>query len=294
MHFEVVSFFSAGVRLSAHFYRPPIGSPQYPAVVFCAGFTGTKDALEGAAECVESGYGLLAFDHRGWGHSEGTAGTIYPMEQVHDIRAALSYLEGRPDVDSDRLGLLGHSFGGGNASYTAAIDTRVRCAVSVFGLGDGRQWLHEMRSQWEWQQFLQDVCADRIRRAQGSEERLVDPTESIMIASPERRTLKGHGIDVETPFSCAEAILDYRPVEFVHGITPRAMMWIATEGDTVVSASHSRRLYECAGEPKKLVVFPSDEHYGAYEGFRQEINAHTLDWLDRYLVSRDQVVLEST
>lgn len=290
MRREDVTFFADGLRLAGHFYWPADRPGPFPAIVFCAGYTGTKDSLEGAVEAlVDSGYGLLAFDHRGWGDSEGVRDAIHPHEQVRDIRAALSYLEGRADIDADRLGLVGNSFGGGNATVVAALDERVRCAVSVLGVGDGHQWLREMRSEWDWQDFLAEVRDDRIRRANGGEERLVDPTESIMIASPERRALKGSGTDARTPFSCAESILEHRPAEFAAGISPRAMLWICAERDTVASAALSRLCFDAAGEPRKLVVLPTDEHYGAYEAYRATIDEHTLTWLAEHMAPRPSV-----
>jgi len=290
MRREDVSFFTDGLRLAGHLYLPAEGAGPFPAVVFCAGYTGTKDSLEGAVEAlVEAGYAFLAFDHRGWGESEGVRDAIHPHEQVRDIRAALSYLEGRDEVDADRLGLVGNSFGGGNATVVAAIDDRVRCAVSVLGVGDGAQWLREMRSEWDWQAFLREVREDRVRRANGGEERLVDPTEAIMIASPERRALKGDGTDARTPFSCAESILEHHPADHAAMIAPRAMLWICAERDTVASAALTRRCYEAAGEPRKLVVLPTDEHYGAYEAYRAVIDEHTLQWLAQHMAARPSI-----
>ena len=53
------------------------------------------------------------------------------MKQVEDVRNAISYLQGEPGVDPDRIGLWGSSFAGGNAIVVAALDARVKAIVSA-------------------------------------------------------------------------------------------------------------------------------------------------------------------
>ena len=60
---------------------------------------------------VEHGYGVLLFDRRGEGASEG-AGNMFGWGGERDIFAAIDFLESRPDVDPDRIGGLGLSVGG--------------------------------------------------------------------------------------------------------------------------------------------------------------------------------------
>ena len=294
---EAISFYSHGARVSAFYYPARAGQERGPALVFCPGFTGTKanplyDLFLGPLN--EAGYGVLVPDHRGWGESEGERGAIYPLDQVEDIRAGLSYLETRADVQPNRLGLFGVSFGGGNATYTAAVDGRVQAAVAVSAVGDGPTWLRMMRREPEWWEFLDELADDRRQRALTGRSKFVDPTEGIMIASPERRALKGAGNPVHTPLASADAILDYRPVDVAHRIAPRAMLLICLAGDPVVPADLSRAMYAAAGEPKKLVVLPGAAHYAGYETFQREIVEHTLDWLGRYLLGAKDIHIEES
>lgn len=52
-------------------------------------------------------------------------------------RNALTYVESRDDVDSNRLGVFGISYSGGHVLILAAIDSRVKAAVSVVPVVDG-------------------------------------------------------------------------------------------------------------------------------------------------------------
>ena len=75
------------------------------------------------------GYGVLLFDRRGEGASEGE-GNMFGWGGERDIFAALDFLEARPDVDPDRIGGLGLSVGGELMLQAAAEDDRLAAVVS--------------------------------------------------------------------------------------------------------------------------------------------------------------------
>jgi dienelactone hydrolase len=58
------------------------------------------------------------------------------QDQTTDVRNAIAFLAGEPNVDRDRIGIFGTSYGGSLVTWTAAYDPRVKCAaVQVPGLG---------------------------------------------------------------------------------------------------------------------------------------------------------------
>src|SRR3970282_2717546 len=101
----------------------------------------------------------LCFDYRGWGDSKGDQrGWVMPTWQAEDIRNGITYLQTRPDIDPDRIATYGSGgTGGGNAVYVAAIDPRVKCAVCYLGVSNGRDWLHSMRREYEWGDYLKGI-----------------------------------------------------------------------------------------------------------------------------------------
>jgi dienelactone hydrolase len=102
-----------------------------------------------AAELAERGYVVIApdaiaFEERNWSDLPGKAeyyelasrlvrGQTLLAKVLHDVRVALDYLAARPEVDLDRIGFIGHSYGGRMAIWTAAIDPRIRASVSNCG-----------------------------------------------------------------------------------------------------------------------------------------------------------------
>ena len=73
------------------------------------------------------GYGVLIFDPRGTGESEGDP---YRWGGERDVKAALDYLRGRPDVDPQRIGGLGLSLGGELMLQTAGETDALKAVVS--------------------------------------------------------------------------------------------------------------------------------------------------------------------
>jgi pimeloyl-ACP methyl ester carboxylesterase len=284
---EDVAYVSDGDPIAGWFYPAPGAGPS-PAIVFCPGFTGTRQAAfyqPYVERFVDAGYAVLLADYRGWGDSGGPRGEIVPLRQVADVRNALSYLETRPEVDPARLAVVGVSFGGGNALYAAAVDERVRAVVAISAVTDGRAWMRAMRREYEWHELLDRLAADRQARVRGEDAVVVDPTEEILVATPERRATKVKG-DVpaaltpkQTPLWCAQDVIDFRPLEKVAVIAPRAALLFAVSRDAVVPGEQSEWAYGAAAEPKRFVRLDGDKHYEAYLEHLDLIWAETRDWL---------------
>ena len=245
-----------------------------------------------------AGYLCLAFDYRGWGESEGDErGLILPLGQVQDIRNAITYLQTRDDVDPNRIGVFGSGgTGGGNAVYVAGVDSRVKCTVTYMGISNGREWLRRMRREYEWIDFLKRLEEDRKRRVLTGSGEIVSAREDLMIETPERRTTTvkkevADKIPDAIPLWCADAIMEYSPEDVVHRISPRAALFIAVEHDAVTPEEQTVRLYEKAGQPKKLMMLKGTSHYGAYADYFEEVAEAVVDWYGRYLrYDRVQVV----
>lgn len=60
-------------------------------------------------------------------------GSCLQTKMVWDMQRGLDYLASRPEVDAARLGCIGHSLGGQQTLFLAALDERVRAAVSSCG-----------------------------------------------------------------------------------------------------------------------------------------------------------------
>ncbi len=293
MRDEPVSFYSDGYRLSGILRMPdgPIEGRR-PVVVQGPGWMGLKDAR--IYECyhqaiTDLGYLALVFDYRGFGDSEGPNDFIDLQAQIQDWRNAITFMETLPQVDPGRIGVFGTGgTGGGHAICVAAMDKRVRCAVAQFPVMDGEDWLHRMRREYEWVEFLERLKRDRRRRVLEGQSEMVDPREEITVATPERRaSTVRKDVDCRVPklmqLRTADSILAYRPIDLVHEISPRALMVVGLDPDAVTPFDHSRSLFERAGSPKRLVVERNTTHYKSLEEYGPVIATMIAEWCKRYL-----------
>ena len=141
---EDVTFISDGLTLSGRITLPADykAGERRPAVIVLHGFGSTKNSGNVTIPCEmlsKRGYVTLGFDMRGCGVSEGEKGRVICLEQVADTQSAISFLQTRPEVDPNRIALLGSSFGAAVAVYTGSVDERVAAAVAgADGLLSGR------------------------------------------------------------------------------------------------------------------------------------------------------------
>jgi pimeloyl-ACP methyl ester carboxylesterase len=119
---------SANVRIGGTLTIPK-GKGPFPAVLLIAG-SGPSDRNEAALghkpflvladHLTRQGIVVLRADKRGVGKTTGTFGSSGMEEFASDALAGVKYLKSRTEVDAKRIGLIGHSEGGGVASLVAA------------------------------------------------------------------------------------------------------------------------------------------------------------------------------
>jgi dipeptidyl aminopeptidase/acylaminoacyl peptidase len=86
----------------------------------------------------QSGLAVLLIDARCHGHSDGEAFTSMPRF-AEDIAAGLAWLKHQPDIDTDKLALLGHSVGAAACLLHASRHHDVRAVVSLSAFAHPRE-----------------------------------------------------------------------------------------------------------------------------------------------------------
>ena len=290
---RAVEFYSEGFKLVGDVYVPdglPSGE-QRAAVLLCHGYTGVKDLYlpDNAKTLNDAGYVVMTFDYKGWGESEGTRSRLAPYSRVADVQAAMTYLSIQPEADADRIGLYGTSYGGATVSWTAAIDQRAKCIVSVVGIGHGARWMSRVRRVDEWVDLRERSKEDREKRATTGESDYVDRSEILLpdrqsaeLAAAARR-LNPAAVGT-IPMEYVDDTIGFNPEWIVDKISPRPILFITSEDDRLVLPEESEQLYAHAVEPKKLVVLKGYGHYEVYsEPAFSEVMGETLEWYGEYL-----------
>ena len=291
-----VSFYSEGVRLVGDLYYPDDQRPgeRRAGILLCHGYTGVKDLYlpDNARALNEAGYVSMTFDYKGWGDSGGARSRLAPYSRVADARAALTFLGTLPEVDPERLGIYGTSYGGATVVWVGAVDPRVKCVVSVVGIGNGARWMRSVRRPDEWCDLLERAQRDRVKRALEGESEVVNREEILL---PDRqsaelaaRARRANPAAVNTiPLEYVDDTLEFNPEWVVDKIAPRPILFITTDNDRLVPPEESAQLYARAGEPKKLVVLQGYGHYEVYaEPAFGEVMRAALAWYRQHLPAR--------
>ena len=291
-----ITFFSEGHKLVGDLYLPDGLKPgeQRAGIVLCHGYTGVKDLYlpDNARVLNEAGYVVLTFDYKGWGESEGTRNRLAPYSRVADVQAAITYLQLQANVDSERIGIYGTSYGGATVTWVGAVDQRVKCIVSCVGVGHGSRWMRSVRRPDEWVDMLERSRQDREQRVLSGTSEQADRSEILL---PDRQSAelaaaaraKNPNAINTLPLDYIDETLEFHPEWVVDKIAPRPILYITTDDDRLVPPEESYKLYEKAGEPKKLVVLKGFGHYEVYvEPAFAQVMDETVAWFEQYLPAR--------
>jgi fermentation-respiration switch protein FrsA (DUF1100 family) len=284
-----VSFASEGIEL-AGVLRLPAAAEAVPAVALTGPFTGVKDQVVGvyAERLAAAGFATLAFDHRGFGESGGRRGHEDTQGKLADLRAAVGVLAARPEVDPERIGLVGVCLGGGYAVRAAAADPRVRAVAGIagaynsparfatqLGLPTYRVALRLFLTRYD--EFIPAVSADAAGDAAmpGDEPYAYYGTARSASAHWENRVTRGslHALMTFDALGAAPLLGD-TPLLVVHG---RVDAYCSPE---LAAAMHA----EAAG-PKEIVWLDCEQHIDLYdrEPHVSSAVAATAEFLRRHL-----------
>jgi uncharacterized protein len=263
-----VTFFAEGLRLDGDLWLPDAPpAERLPVLVACSGYQGLKSIHPArfARALVPHGYAVLSFDYRGFGRSDGERGRLVPQEQVEDVRAAVSFLETRHEIDPERIALLGWALGGGVAIAEAASDERVRAVAACNAIGDGRRSLRFMHDDQTWARLLEHLADDRRRRTLAGRSALVHPFEAVRLDAVTRgyvdaELYKAVGFGSDVTLEAIEALMRFRPEQEVERIAPRPLLLVHGAANALHDPQESRALYARAAQPKWLVLLDDKGH----------------------------------
>lgn len=282
-----LSFSSDGLTLSGVLHVPHQRKPgqQLPTFIVLHGFVGTKDKshVELVARMLEElGYCVFRIDFRGCGESEGARGEVRCFDQVADTKNALTFIAQREEVDPDRIGVIGHSFGAAVAIFTGGIDERVACVVSLCGWGHGeRKFRGQHPTPEAWEKFTGILKAGRKHRAETGKSMWVSRFDVVPIPKELRANLSPKA-QFEVPVETAISMMQFNAEDVVADIAPRPLLLFHTANDVVTPMEQSLRLFEKAGENAELMIPTGVSHFPLSEQDEPYTRALIGAWLDKF------------
>ena len=210
-------------------------------------FPGRAASQERAKMLARHGYGVLLFDRRGEGESDGDP-NLFGWQGERDVHAAAAYLRHRPDVDPGRIGGIGLSVGGEMMIEAAAESTSLRAVVSEGASGRSvRDTAANAGSAW------QDYVGTGLATA----------ATALFTSNTPPADLK----------SLVAKISPRTSVFFVYG-----------ERGQPVEEPANRGFYRVARGPKELWEVPGSRHMGGIDARPAAYERRVVGFFDRALL----------
>ena len=215
-------------------------------------FPGRKGPQKPAAMLARHGYGVLVFDRRGEGQSDGDP-NAFGWDGDRDVKAAIDYLQTRSDVEPERIGGIGLSVGGEMMLEAAAEDHDLRAVVSE---GAGARAYSD--------------SVDELRYVKDT-----DPVSKLLYTANSAVRVGALSVlaNQEPPKSLKS---------LVARIAPRPVMLIAAP-NSKHGEELNRDYYAAAHEPKTLWEIPESKHTGAIDARPRAYERRVTSFFDRAL-----------
>ena len=254
-----IVFYNKGQQLNGVLHSPTgCDDTPCPAVVFFHGFTGTKVEphrifVKTARELASIGFYALRFDFRGSGDSEGDFSEMTIGGEISDAIKSIDVLSAMPNIDTERIGILGLSMGGCVAACVSGQDPRVKSTV---------MWAP-----------LSDDPPDRKQEILERVKHTPTPEEIAQLNA----NLVGKAFYEELP--------NLSPSNTIQGFTGPLLV-IHGSGDETVPVSHGKRYYELMRERDALTeleIIDKGDHTFNTVGWEQAVIAKSVAWFQKTL-----------
>jgi uncharacterized protein len=220
LRYEAVRFRSRDGTALSGWFIPASGTQKGTVVHFHGNAQNMTAHFQFVSWLPAAGFNVFVFDYRGYGASEGRPSREGLYE---DSVAALQYVRSRPDVDRDRLLVLGQSLGGANALS----------AVS----GAGSEGVRAVALDSTFYSYRL-ITRDAIRQI---------PVLSLL----------------RWPLSFAVVGNRRSPCSMIGALSPIPVLVLHGTADEVVPYRHGQALFHAAGDPKQFVTVPGGQHTDA-------------------------------
>ncbi|WP_433942302.1 alpha/beta hydrolase [Brevundimonas diminuta] len=272
-----------GITLTGDLYAPKTRpSGRSAGIVISGPFGAVKEQSSGlyAQTMAERGFVTLAFDPSFTGESGGEPRNIAsPDINTEDFSAAVDFLGLLPEVDRERIGMIGICGWGGFALNAAAVDKRVKAVVASTMYDISRVNAHGYNDSVTPEQrtrTLEQLGQQRWRDAENgapaygplmNELRGGEPQFMVDYADYYRTPRGFHPRAVNSNGSWTRtnglSFMNAPLLTYIAEISPRPALLI--HGEQAHSRYMSETAYAAAAEPKELMIIPGANHVDLYD-----------------------------
>jgi len=271
-----------GITLAGDLYRPQNARGPLAALAIGGPFGAVKEQSSGlyAQTMAEHGFVTLAFDPSYTGESSGLPRNVAsPDINVEDFSAAVDCLGLLPEVDRERIGIIGICGWGGMALSAAAVDKRIKAIVAstmydmtrVMSKGYNDSMTLEQRTR-----ALEQLGQQRWKDVEAGQPAYQPPYNELhggeapflveyhdYYRTPRgfhpRAVNSGNAWTVTTPLP----FMNLPILGHIKEISPRPILLV--HGEKAHSRYFSETAYAAAAEPKELLIIPGAVHTDLYD-----------------------------
>lgn len=227
-----------------------VPSKNGAVIIMQHGYKGTrKEMLNEAQMLHQHGYGILITTVRAHDYSEGDLISLGVYE-MQDMEAWYQYLISRDDIDPNKIGIIGNSYGGMLAIQYASQNENIKAVVANCAFSS-----------------MADTVSTSVKHFTGLPE---FPFVPLIVFWAERDT----GIKME----------EIDTTKWIPLISPRPVFLMQGGADTVISPSSGQILYDAANEPKEL-WFDEELGHTAFDKERtEEYESRVVGFFNMYLL----------
>lgn len=204
-----------------------------------------------AVHLAERGYVTIAPDYVNMGEYKFDAYkhgyTSATMKGIWNHMRAVDLLQALPEVDGERIGVIGHSLGGHNSMFVAAFDPRIKCVVSNCGFCSFPTYMKGNLKGWSHDGYMPKIRTDYDLKP------------------------------AKMPFDFTEVVAALAPRPFLASAPVKDHNFDAGGVKDCIAAAAP--VYELLGARDKLAAnYPDCDH-----NFPDDVRKVAYDWLDRWL-----------
>ena len=244
-----VTFKSHGKQIVGMLHLP--SRKNAPLIIMCHGWTGNKQGVynaffvKAARNFSKNGFATLRFDFRGSGDSEGRWKDQTTTTMLEDLDNVIDQISKYPEINKEKIGLIGHSQGGRVVLLHTAKDKRIESLVT---------WAARTDLSYFWSK----AWLESARR----KERVIEDFE-----------ITKKWISDDMKYNVEKTVQKIKvPILVIHGDT-----------DYTVPDSEAYRIYKNANKPKKLQIVKGLNHDFSGEKIQKEVIKITLNWFKKWL-----------
>ena len=276
MKIRDIVFYSEGSKMAGTIYLPDDykAGEKRPGIIANSGWTGVNKVYPAlfARAFTPFGFVCMGFDYRGFKPSEGVPKYTTLEMEVDDVCNAVTFFKTQPEVNPDRIGLVGWGVGGAVCVSAAVREPLVKGVATLNSFTNGVRWIRMGMGNDKYNKMMRMLDEDKIKRVTTGDPVLrhpyicypnIDESGDFYVDKTLKNLAGGVGKDIvkdndgeefPTPMSTVigESFVRFNIEELLPKIAPRAVFVGHGRFNELHDKIEAEEAYRLAQEPKQL------------------------------------------